>query len=97
MMDWKGARKQSCHNLRYYPLAVSSRVSGKLEKTTVRLNRLSEKLEPAAFIMKAKSVIILESSGSLKDFCGKHKLHDYKFPLPTVTTIILHFVSYLTI
>jgi len=31
-MDWKGARKQSCHNLRYYPIPVSSRVSGKLGK-----------------------------------------------------------------
>jgi len=96
MMDWKGARKQSCHNLRYYPILVSSRVSGKLEKTTVRLNRLSTKLEPANLIMKAKSVILLESSGSLRDLCAIHKPHDYKFPLPTVTTIILHFVSYLT-
>jgi hypothetical protein len=53
MMDWKGARKQSRHNLSYYPIQVSSRVSGKLGKNKVKINRLSEKLEPSALIMKA--------------------------------------------
>jgi hypothetical protein len=76
MMDWKGGRKQWCRNLRYYPIPVFSRVTGKLGKPTLRINRLSAKLEPPAVIMKAKSVITFDPSGSLRDFCGKHKRHD---------------------
>jgi hypothetical protein len=75
MMDWKGARKYLCRSSTYYPIAVSSRFSGKLGKTTVRINRLSAEFEHASIIMKAESLIPLEPSGSIRDFCGKHKPH----------------------